>query len=426
VPDAAALRSQLHYLERASPFYRARLAGRAGRVRGPADLPALPLTTKEELRADQAAHPPLGARLCAPPEALVRIHVTSGTTGEPVAIGLSRADHLANSAIGGAAFGIAGVRRSDTVAHCLNYALYAGGVADHMALEASGATVVPVGVGQSRRLLELIPALGITALFGTLSFPAHLAARAREAGVEPRSLRLRHVVTAGEPGAGLGAVRREIEAAWGATVADTFGMSDVWSTMAGECEAGAGLHLTTAGHAILELVDPGTGEPVAPTDGAEGELVWTHLRREASPLLRYRSGDIGVVRTEPCACGRTSPRIRIDGRRDDMLRVQAVNIHPGAIGAVLERFAGLGRHAVVADGDPVRPPLHVFIEANRPARADDVAAELRRRLGARFRVTALAPGALPVAEHKTRTVYRTARGDELPRSIVEATRRNQP
>src|SRR5215217_3652469 len=107
--------------------------------------------------------------------------------------------------------------------------------------------------------------------------------------------------------------------------------------MAGECDAGEGLHLTTGGHAVLEVVDPATGDPVEQIDGAEGELVWTHLRREASPLLRYRSGDVGQVRTAPCACGRTTPRIRIAGRRDDMLRVQAVNVHPGAIGAVLER-----------------------------------------------------------------------------------------
>jgi phenylacetate-CoA ligase len=386
VPEHAALRSQLAYLERSSRFYRERLAGRGGAVRTPADLPALPLTTKDELRADQAAHPPCGARLCAPPDALVRLHVTSGTTGEPVAIGLTRADHAANSAIGGAAFQIAGVRAGDTIAHCLNYALYAGGIADHMALEDAGATVVPVGVGQSRRLLELIPALGITAIFGTLSFPAHLAERAREAGI---------------------------------------GMSDVWSTMAGECDAGEGLHLTTAGHAIVELVDPASGDPVAFEDGAAGELVWTHLRREASPLLRYRSGDLATVWTAPCDCGRTTPRIRIDGRSDDMLRVRAVNVHPGAIGAVLDGFPGLGRHAVVADGDPIVPPLRVYVETDRIAvdgadagpSPDAIAAELHRRLRAPFRVVAVAPGALPVAEHKTRTVYRTARGDALPPAL---------
>jgi phenylacetate-CoA ligase len=419
--DAAALRAQLSYLERTSSFWRERLAGRAAAVGSPADLPVLPLTTKADLRADQAAHPPFGARLCAPRAALVRLHVTSGTTGEPVAIGLTRADHDANSAIGGAAFAIAGVRPTDTIAHCLNYALYAGGIADHMALEASGATVVPVGVGQSRRLLDLIPTLGIDAIFGTLSFPAHLAARAREAGIDPRGLGLRHIVTAGEPGAGLRAVRREIEDAWGATVADTFGMSDVWSTMAGECGRGEGLHLTTAGRALVELVEPESGAPVALEDGATGELVWTHLRREASPLLRYRSGDLATVWTAPCACGRTSPRIRIDGRADDMLRVQAVNVHPGAIGAVLAELEGLGRHAVVADGDPIEPPLRVFVEARDGAPPPDaIAAALHARLRARFVVTPLAPGALPVAEHKSRTVYRTARGDELPAAIEPA------
>ena len=156
-------------------------------------------------------------------------------------------------------------------------------------------------------------------------------------------------------------------------MADTFGMSDMWSTMAGECGQGEGLHLTTGGNAIIEVVDPASGEPIAPEDGARGELVWTHLRREASPLLRYRSGDLATVWTAPCACGRTTPRIRIDGRTDDMLRVRAVNIHPGAIGAVLDGFPGLGRHAVVADGDPIAPPLRVYVEAAASADPDAVA-----------------------------------------------------
>jgi phenylacetate-CoA ligase len=350
------------------------------------------------------------------------MHVTSGTTGEPVAVGFTRADHEANSALGGDAFRIAGVRSDDVIAHCLNYALYAGGIADHMALESSGATVVPVGTGQSRRLLELIPRLGITALFGTLSFPAYLAGRAREAGIEPRELGLRHIVTAGEPGAGLAAVRAEIEEAWDATVADTFGMSDVWSTMGGACGEGEGLHLTTAGHAVLELIDPDRGEPIELEDGANGELVWTHLRREASPLLRYRSGDLAQVWTSRCACGRDSLRIRIDGRRDDMLRVQAVNVYPQAIGAVLESDPRLGRHCVVADGDPVVPPIEVYVEAAPGVELDGMAERLYETLRVRFALTRLDPGSLPVAEHKTRIVHRTARGDQLP-PAVETQRR---
>ena len=384
---------------RRSAFYRARLGD--NELRTVEDLRRLPLSTKEELRADQRARPPFGDHLCADPRDLVRMHVTSGTTGEPVAIGLTARDHLANSAIGGEAFRIAGLRRDDLVAHCLNYALYAGGVADHMALEASGATVVPVGVGQSRRLRELIPALGITAIFGTLSFPAYLAQRVREAGVEPRDLGLRHIVTAGEPGAGLAAVRREVERSWDVTVADTFGMSDVWSTMGGECGQGEGLHLTCLGHAVMELVDPGTGDPVELGDGATGELVWTHLQREASPLLRYRSSDLARVWTSPCACGRTTPRIRIEGRRDDMLRVQAVNVYPAAIGEIV---GALGRWRVVATGDPIAPPLRVEVESDRDV--EGLAERLHRALGAQFEVVRLNPGTLPVAEHKTPLVER--------------------
>ncbi|HZG48454.1 MAG TPA: AMP-binding protein [Thermoleophilaceae bacterium] len=417
-----ALQRQLAYLEGASAFYAERLRGAREQVRGPEDLRRLPLTTKDELREGQRREPPFGPHLCAPPERLVRMHVTSGTTGDPVAVGFTRNDHEANSAVGGEAFRIAGVRTDDVVAHCLNYALYAGGVADHMAMEASGATVVPVGTGQSRRLLELIPWLGITAIFGTLSFPAYLAARAREAGLDPLELGVRLIVTAGEPGAGVAAVRAEIERTWGASVADTFGMSDVWSTMAGACGQGEGLHLTVSNHAVLELVEPDSGAPVELEDGASGELVWTHLRREASPLLRYRSGDLARVWTAPCACGRRSPRIRIDGRLDDMLRVQAVNVYPQAIGAVLAADAQLGRHCVVAEGDPVRPPLELYVEAPAELDVEALAERLRGALGARFAVTRLEPGSLPAAEHKTRIVHRTARGDALP-AAVESLRR---
>ncbi len=413
----SALQEQLAYLEDSSEFYRQRLRGVRERVRTPADLPQLPFTTKEELRESQRRDPPFGAHLCAPRQRLVRMHVTSGTTGEPVAVGFTRRDHEANSAVGGEAFRIAGVLPEDVVAHCLNYALYAGGIADHMALEASGATVVPVGTGQSRRLLELIPRLGITAIFGTLSFPAYLAGRAREAGIEPRELGLRHIVTAGEPGAGLEAVRSEIEAAWGATVADSFGMSDVWSTMAGACGEGEGLHLTVGEHALLELVDPDGEAPLELEDGASGELVWTHLGREASPLLRYRSGDLGRVWTSPCACGRSSLRIRIDGRRDDMLRVQAVNVYPQAISSILAAEPRIGRHCVVADGDPVVPPVRLYVEAPADVDLAGIAERLHDALRTRFALTRLEPGSLPVAEHKTRIVHRTARGDPLPAAV---------
>jgi phenylacetate-CoA ligase len=424
VSDDALLVEQLEYLRAASAFYAQRLEGTT--VRGVSDLPQIELLTKDDLREGQRRDPPLGVHRCAPQADLVRIHVTSGTTGDPVAVGFTGSDHAANSAIGGAAFAIAGLRPDDVVAHCLNYALYAGGIADHMALESSGATVVPVGTGQSRRLLDLIPQLGITAIFGTLSFPAYLAQRAREAGIDPAQLGIRHIVTAGEPGAGLQAVRADIEGAWGATVADTFGMSDMWSTMGGGCGEGEGVHLTTAGHAVLELVEPDSGDPMPLEDGAHGELVWTHLRREASPLLRYRSGDLARIWTAPCACGRTTPRIRIDGRRDDMLRVQAVNVYPQAIGALVAEDPRLGRHCVVAVGDPIEPPLELYVEASPDVDLAPLIERLHGALRARFAVTRLEPGALPVAEHKTRIVHRTARGDALPPAVESLRRKPSP
>jgi phenylacetate-CoA ligase len=388
-PDVdALLQRQLQHLS-GSDFYADRVRDR---------FHDIPFLTKAELREAQRADPPFGGHLCVAKEQLVRMHVTSGTTGDPVAIGFTHADHLANSAIGGEAFRTAGVEPRHTIAHCLNYALYAGGIADHMALEAAGATVVPVGVGQTQRLLDLIPRLGIDAIFGTLSFPLHLASKAQD----PRALGIERIVTAGEPGAGMAAVRAQIEAAWGATAVDTFGMSDVWSTMAGECGEGDGLHLATEGHALLEVIDPDSGDLLPFEDGVSGELVWTHLQREASPLLRYRSGDLARIWTAPCACGRTSPRIRIDGRTDDMLRVQAVNVYPSAIGEIVG-----ARWAVVAVGDPIAPPLRVYVETDgTPGDRPELAAELRHRLRAAFTVKAVPPGTIPVSELKTQTVYR--------------------
>ena len=295
----------------------------------------------------------------------MRLHVTSGTTGEPVAIGLTQHDHEANSQLGGEAFAIAGLLPTDTVAHCLNYALYAGGIADHMAIEASGATVVPVGVGQSQRLLDLIPRLGITAIFGTLSAsPPTSPPRRATQHLDPTTLGLRHIVTAGEPGAGLAAVRAEIERAWDVTVADTFGMSDVWSTMAGECGHSDGLHLTTGEHALLEVIDPETAEPLPlarrrPRRARVDAPRPPGLAPAALPLERPRDGLDRPLRVRPhharasasaaaattcCAC-----------RRSTSTRRRSASCSHGA------------RHAIVADGDPIVPPLHVYVEGDADA-----------------------------------------------------------
>ena len=187
-----------------------------------------------------------------------------------------------------------------------------------------------------------------------------------------------------------------------------------WSIGGCAREEGEGLHLTTGEHALLELVDPDkSGAQLE--DGAAASLVWTHLRREASPLLRYRSGDLGRVWTRPAPAGATRP-IRIDGRRDDMLRVQAVNVYPQAI-MIVASDPRLGRHCAVAEGDLVVPPLRLYVEAPADVDLAGIAERLHASLRARFALTRLEPGSLPVAEHKTRIVHRTARGDPLPAAV---------
>ena len=382
----------------------------------------MPFTTKDELREGQRRDPPFGPHLCAPPERLVRMHVTSGTTGEPVAVGFTRRDHEANSAVGGEAFRIAGLRPDDIVAHCLNYALYAGGIADHMAIEASGATVLPVGIGQSRRLLELIPRLGITALFGTLSFPAYLAARAREAGIEPRELGLRHIVTAGEPGAGLAAVRRgdreQLGRERGRHVRDERRLvHDGRSVRRGRGRCTSRSATTPCSSWSTRTA----ATPLELEDGAGGELVWTHLRREASPLLRYRSGDLGAG---------VDLSVRVRARRAAHPDRRPSRRHAARPGR--ERLpAGHRRHPLRrrAAGAPLRgrrgrPDRPAAARVRRGARRRSTWTASRERLheglGARFDVARLEPGSLPVAEQKTRIVHRTARGDALPQAVETA------
>jgi phenylacetate-CoA ligase len=417
----SALQEQLAYLEASSPFYAERLRGVREHIHGPEDLPQLPFTTKDELREAQRTEPPFGPHLCAPRERLVRMHVTSGTTGEPVAVGFTRADHEANSAVGGEAFRIAGVRPEDTIAHCLNYALYAGGIADHMALEASGATVVPVGTGQSRRLLELIPRLGITALSGRCHSPrtwppAHASsASTRSARAAPHSDRGRAGSRAGR-GGGPRSRRRGAP-----SVVDTFGMSDVWSTMGGACEQGEGLHLTVGDHAILELVDPDSGSRcrsrMTRAASSSGRTSAARRRRCCATARRTWGGCGPHVRLRP-----DTARIRIDGRRDDMLRVQAVNVYPQAIGAILGPDARLGRHCIVADGDPVVPPLRVYVR-RRPAWSS-TSSRASYRTGCA--PASSSPGSTrarcPWRSTRHASFTRTARGDALP-DAVEALRK---
>ena len=323
------LADQLRYVSAASSFYRSKLGALGGEVNADV-LAELPFTTKDDLRRAQSDEPPFGSLQAANRADIVRLHVTSGTTGRPLAIGFTREDLRISSSIGARAYWAAGVDVEDVFLHCLNYSLYVGGLADHLALEQTGATVVPVGLGQSERILELWNDLRPTGLYSTPSYARHLAEIARRQGVEPRSLGLRLVLGGGEPGGDIPETRALIEETWGAQVGDIYGLGEVWPTFAGHCAARDGLHLSAPDALFVELIDPdSSGDPVEMSPGAEGELVYTHLRRRATPLVRYRSGDVVRV-LDPCSCGLDHASAPHPGsQRRDVHRPWSQRLPPG-------------------------------------------------------------------------------------------------
>jgi phenylacetate-CoA ligase len=395
-----------------TPFYRRKL-GEAGvrpeHVQRLADLHLVPFTTKEELRESQAEDPPYGGFLCADPIEVIRVHLSSGTTGTPLVFGYTEKDVRTSAQIGARAFWACGARPDDVVLHCLSYGFYTGGLSDHTAMEATGATVIPVGLGQTARLLDLWDELRPTAVFSTLTYPAYLAEAAVERGIEPRALRLRKLLVTGEPGGQLAATRRRVEELWNAEVGDSYGLSDIWGTLAGECEERDGLHFCGQGATLVELVDPDSGDPVKVEPGAEGELVFTHLAREASPLLRFRSRDVASVGDSECPCGRTGLRFLVAGRSDDMFRIRGVNVFPSAVEELL-REQGVDRFAILLERFPVEPPV-VILGEGLNGREDELAEAVRARLAF---ACVMREATLPRSETKAKRLYRLYAGEEPP------------
>ena len=395
-----------------APFYRRKLAAaglRPEHVLRLEDLRLVPFTTKEELRESQEEDPPYGDFACADPVEIVRVHLSSGTTGKPLVFGYTEKDLRTSAQIGARSFWAAGTRPDDVVLHCLGYGFYTGGVSDHTAMEATGATVIPVGLGQSARVLELWRELRPSAIFSTLTYPAYLAEAAAERGIDPRRLGLRRLLVTGEPGGQVAGIRKRLEELWGAEVGDSYGLSDVWGTVAGECEERDGLHFCGQGGTLVELVDPESGEPVEVEPGAEGELVFTHLDREASPVLRFRSRDVASVVDVECPCGRTGFRFRVVGRSDDMFRVRGVNVFPSAVEELL-RERGLDRFAILLERFPVEPPVAILVEGV-DGREQEIANAVRSRLGFTCHVRG---GVLPRTETKAKRLYRLYAGEEAP------------
>ncbi len=414
----AAWREQQGHVAERSAFYRTLWDGRTP----PADLrdlPELPLSEKAQLRQSQAAYPPFGDYLAAPRHAAARLHRTSGTTGQAMNLVLSARDCRITEAVGGRCHRAAGLGPGHTVVHCLNYQMWMGGVTDHMTLEATGALVVPFGVGSTELLIRTIREVGITAISCTPSYPAVLerVLAERFPGLAPRDLGLRLGLFGGEAGLDDPALRQRLRATWGMEPRNAnYGVSDVFSNFAAQCEDDTRLHFMAADVLWPELVDAETGRPLPLAEGVEGELVLTHLVRDCQPLVRFRTGDIlAVDATGPCRCGRTGFRFRVVGRSDDMVVVRGLNLFPTMVAAVLNGIPELsGDYRIPLAGPPPydRLPLHVERAKGTPDLpwlAARVAEAVKAGLGATAEVTVLPPGSFPLTEGKTRRVIRSGR-----------------
>jgi phenylacetate-CoA ligase len=303
------------------------------------DLERLPFTTKAELRKSQELEPPFGDFLSASCENLTRVHRTSGSTGKFVYTALTRNDIALTCECGARAFWSAGLRPHHRVVHCLNYCLWMGGYTDHGNLETTGATVFPFGTGNSKQLVKVIQEAGINAISSTPSYPNHLAKVVEEQlGIKPVDLGLRLGLFGGEPGLDNPVYRGRIEDTWGMKAQNAnYGVSDVLCNFASVCDENYQLHFLGQGALLLQLIDPATGGDLPIKEGVTGEVVLTHLKKEAQPLIRYRTSDLlEVLGTGPCRCGRTGFRFKIVGRADDMLHVKGINVFPSGVAEVLE------------------------------------------------------------------------------------------
>jgi phenylacetate-CoA ligase len=408
--DDAPYREQIAYLRERSAFYREALDGDVG---GLADIARLPLTDKAQLRAAVTPERPLGAHLCAAPSELARIYSTSGTTGAPSYIPLTAGD-VEHWVEGSArSYAASGIEPGMRIVSTYNAGPFAAGAA-LAAFERIGLVHVPVGTGNSERLVRAIEQLRPEAGVLTPSYAAHLVEWAADHGFDLRASSVEHVLVAGEPGGGEPAFRAALEQGWGARVTEAMGIGDVGVSLWGECTEQDGMHLGARGIVHAELVDPASGAALELADGASGELVLTHLRQRAAPLLRFRTRDHVTVRLGPCPCGRTGPRVRCIGRTDDMLIVRGVNVFPTAVREVVSGFPAVSGHILVrppAPGVKQDPPLPVRVELARGATADaTLAAAIRRRLREVLVVQTtveLVPwGALQRSEYKSRLIER--------------------
>lgn len=351
------------------PFYRRKLEENSitpKDIQSLEDLKRIPFTTKEDLRDNY----PYGM-FAVPMDNVVRIHASSGTTGQPTVVGYTARDVNTWAELMARSLAAGGATREDIIHNAYGYGLFTGGLGVHYGAEKLGASVIPVSGGNTKRQIVIMKDFGPTILTTTPSYALHLAEVADEMGVSFKDLKFKFGIFGAEPWSEN--MREEIEKKLNLTAVDIYGLSEVIGPgVAIECyEAKNGLHIFED-HFIPEIIDPATGEVL--DYGETGELVFTSITKEAFPVIRYRTRDITSLNPEPCICGRTHIRMnRISGRTDDMLIIRGVNVFPSQIESVLMEMDNVEPHyQLLVEREGKLDTLTVMVEVGEQTFSDEV------------------------------------------------------
>jgi phenylacetate-CoA ligase len=363
------------------------------------DLTNVPFFTKDDLRN---AYP--FDLLAVPREQLLRLHASSGTRGKPTVVGYTRADLDTWTDLMARCMTMAGVQPGMLIHNANGYGLFTGGLGFHQGGERIGATVVPVSGGFNSRQAMLLRDLGAQALVSTPSYALVIAQALADTGIDPAETPLELGLFGGEPWTE--ALRTQIDRTLGISAVNFYGLSEMCGPgVATECLiARDGLHVNED-HFIVEVIDPEAASPVEP--GTTGELVFTTLTKEALPLIRYRTGDLGALTRQPCRCGRTTARLTtLSGRRDDMVIVRGVNVYPSHVEHLLLSAEGVSPHwRLIVERPSLMDEITIECEPaadaiDRDALAHRLERDLREGLGVRIVVSVLDPGSVPRSEGK--------------------------
>ncbi|MCC2673612.1 MAG: Phenylacetate--CoA ligase [Ramlibacter sp.] len=388
------LQSQLDWLAQRSTFYQRKFAASGislSDIRTLDDLRRIPFTTKQELRESLQAAPLLGLHRAAPAEDIVQVQASSGTTGSPAYVGLTRSDRESWAEMTARGLYACGIRRGDTVLHAFSMSKgFVGGIPIWQGIERIGAVDLPIGAdGGVDRLLIAARDARPRCIVGTPNFLLYLATVAQVlVGVKAPDLGVRRLVVGGEPGGGIPAIRAGLQSQWDAVCCEVMGGTDLGCVYWAEADDQRGMYFVAPDFILAELMDPASGDTIPWSEGATGELVYSAIARQASPVLRFRSGDHVTVTAMGGPGGRTTPAIRCFGRTDDMLIVRGVNVFPSAVQDILSSMKPLvgGVMRVLADftGHTTQENLKLLVE-RAPRAGSDTDAQVARQVETRVR-----------------------------------------